>query len=65
MLNGTPELSTDPVLLKRPAYFEHEDAALRSLPPVQKQLLLAGPEHRRQILAWMHDFAMALDLKID
>lgn len=65
MLNGTPELSADPVLLKRPAYFEHEDAALRSLPPVQKQLLLMGPDHRRDVLAWLRRFATVLELKID
>ncbi len=64
-LNGTPDLAADPVLLARPAYFEHEDAALRSLLPVQKQLLLTGPEHRRQVLAWLRQFAAALELKID
>lgn len=63
VLNDTPELKTDPVLLARPAYFEHEDASLRSLRPVQKQLLLTGPDNRRQVLAWLQQFAVALDLK--
>jgi hypothetical protein len=65
MLNATPELSDDPVLLARPAYFEHEDAALRALPPVQKQLLLTGPNHRRDVLTWLRRFATTLDLEID
>ena len=65
VLNDTPELSREPVLLSRPAYFEHEDAALRALRPVQKQLLLTGPEHRRQVLAWLRTFAATLELKID
>jgi hypothetical protein len=65
MLKQTPDPPSDPVLLKRPAYYEHEDAALRNLAPVQKQLLLTGPEHRHQILLWLRQFAAALELKID
>ena len=65
MLNQTPDLAADPVLLKRPAYFEHDDPALRNLAPVQKQLLLTGAEHRREILAWLRKFATVLELKID
>jgi hypothetical protein len=64
VLNDTPEPAGEPVLLARPAYFEHEDAALRALRPVQKQLLLTGPEHRRQVLAWLRTFAATLELKI-
>src|SRR4030095_13800633 len=65
MLVETPEPAGDPVLLDRPAYFEHEDATLKALRPVQKQLLLTGPEHRRQVVSWLRKFAMALALKID
>jgi len=65
MLNATPELATEPVLLVRPAYVEHDDAALRALPPVQKQLLLTGPEQRRQVIAWFGLFARTLELKIE
>ena len=65
MLTSAPTAGTDAILLKRPAYFEHENAALRALPPVQKQLLLTGPENQRQILAWLRQFAQALELKID
>jgi hypothetical protein len=65
MLAATPDPPSDPVLLARPAYFEHESAMLRALPPVQKQFLLTGPEHRQQILGWLRRFAAALDLAID
>jgi hypothetical protein len=65
MLVETPEVTGDPVLHQRPAYFEHEDPALGSLRPVQKQLLLTGPENRRQLIAWLRRFAAALALKID
>ena len=65
MLVDTPEPAGDPVLLERSAYFEHEDDALRALRPVQKQLLLTGPENRRQVLTWLRRFAAALALKIE
>jgi hypothetical protein len=65
MLMSTPVPAADPVLLARPAYFEHDSAALRSLPPVQKQFLLTGPEHRQQIQGWLRRFAESLDLKVD
>ena len=65
MLASTPEPKSDPILLARPAYFEHDNAALRALPPVQKQFLLTGPEHRQQIQGWLRRFAATLDLKID
>jgi DUF3014 family protein len=64
MLNDTPTVSGDPELLRRPGYYEHTDATLRSLPPVQKQFLLVGTENRQKILAWLKRFANALDLKI-
>ena len=65
MLVSTPQAAGDPVLLERETYFEHDDATLRSLRPVQKQLLLTGPEHQRQIVTWLKRFAAALALKID
>ena len=65
MLVETPEAPADLVLQERPAYFEHDDPALRSLRPVQKQLLLTGPEHRRQVITWLRRFAATLALKID
>ena len=64
-LDDTPNIAGDPVLLQRPNYFEHEDPALSSLLPVQKQLLLLGPAHRKRVMTWLHQFAAALELKID
>jgi len=64
MLAGTPEPSADPMLLRRPGYFEHDDAALRSLRPVQKQFLLIGPENRTRVLTWMRQVATNLDLEL-
>jgi hypothetical protein len=64
-LRDTPDVTTEPMLLRKPGYFEHADPALAALPPVQKQLLLLGPDNRRGVLAWLKAFADALDLKID
>jgi hypothetical protein len=64
MLAATPEVTTDPLLLRRPGYYEHDDQTLRGLRPVQKELLLTGPDNRRRVLAWLKSFATALDLKI-
>jgi len=64
MLTDTPEPAAEPVLMRRPAYFEHTDAALRSLRPVQKQFLLFGPERRARLRTWLTTCAAALDLKI-
>jgi hypothetical protein len=64
MLQATPEHSGDLALLRRDGYFEHEDPALRSLPPVQKQLLLMGPENRARILAWLGQLAATLELRL-
>ena len=63
MLQATPAHTGDLVLLRRDGYFEHEDAALRSLPPVQKQLLLMGPENSARILAWLGQLAATLELR--
>jgi Protein of unknown function (DUF3014) len=63
-VSEAPDPSAAPVLLQRPGYFEHDDPALRALQPVQKQLLLLGPQNRRAIVQWLHEFARALDIKI-
>jgi len=65
MLSETPEPKDEPVLLRRPSYFEHADAALRSLRPVQKQFLLIGPERRSRLRTWFAAFAATLELKVD
>jgi hypothetical protein len=62
MLKDTPEPATAPVLLRRPGYVEYEDGAMQSLRPVQKQLLLLGPDTRRRLMAWLDEFARALEL---
>jgi hypothetical protein len=64
MLDDTPDLPADAVLTKRTNYFEHEDAGVRALPPVQKQFLLIGPENRKKVMTWFRQFAAALDLKL-
>lgn len=64
LLADTPQPDTDPVLNRRPGYYEHEDAAFRNLKPVQKQFLLIGPENRQRVLAWLRQFAGALDLAL-
>lgn len=64
MLDGTPESPAALVLLRREGYFEHEDPTLRSIPPVQKQLLLMGRENRGRVVAWLHQLAATLELRI-
>lgn len=64
MLQSTPEPAAEPLLFKRPSYFEHVDATLRALRPVQKQFLLLGAERRARVRSWLTDFAATLDLKI-
>lgn len=64
MLADTPPITGDPELLRRSGYYEHTDPALRSLPPVQKQLILMGPENRQKIMAWLKRLAAVLELKI-
>lgn len=59
---ATPEPAATPELLRRPGYFEHTDATLRGLRPVQKQLLLTGPDNQRLLVNWLRQLAAALDL---
>jgi len=64
-VEATPDIKTDPVLLRRSGYFEYDDESLRALLPVQKQLLLLGPTHRQRVISWLRSLAAGLDLKID
>lgn len=64
MLTSTPEPVDEPILLRRPGFFEHADDALRALKPVQKQFLLLGPERRKSVRAWLTAFANSADLAI-
>ena len=63
MLDDAPAQAEPPQLLRRTNYLEHEDAALRALPPVQKQFLLIGPDNRRRVMAWLHQVAGKLELR--
>ncbi len=63
-LDATPPSPADLALLRRDGYFEYADSSLRSLQPVQKQLVLLGRENRARVQRWLHQFAAALDLKI-
>lgn len=63
MLEETPDAGGDLELVRRPGYYEHANPAFRSIPPVQKQMLLIGPENRQKVLAWLRRLAGALDLK--
>ena len=65
MLDDAPAGSGDAVIIRRTNYFEHEDASLRTLPPVQKQFMLLGTDNRRNVIAWLKRFAQALDLKVE
>lgn len=64
MLAATPEPPAEPVLLRRPGYYEHEDAGLRALRPVQKQFLLIGPENRSRVLLWLRQVTAILELEV-
>ena len=64
MLNATPDLTGDLVLQRREGYFEHDNPSLRSLTPVQKQLVLMGPENRRRVLSWLRQVAATLELNV-
>ena len=62
MLKDTPTPAPPPQLVRRPGYFDHQDPALRALKPVQKQLLLLGPDNRKQLQTWLDQFIQALGL---
>ena len=63
MLDDVPAQADDAQLLRRTNFLEHEDAALRALPPVQKQFLLIGPDNRRRVMDWLRQVADRLEIK--
>ena len=63
MLDDVPVQTDDAQLLRRTTYLEHEDAASRALPPVQKQFLLIGPKNRRRVMDWLRQVADRLEIK--
>lgn len=62
-LEATPASPAELVLERREGYFEHADRSFAGLQPVQKQLILLGPESRARVLGWVRQFADALELK--
>jgi hypothetical protein len=64
MVVRTPQPADPPELLRRPNYFEHTDPVLRALRPVQKQVILLGPENQSRLTTWLRQLATALDLKV-
>ena len=63
MLDDVPAQTDGAQLLRRTNFLEHEDAALRALPPVQKQFLLIGPDNRRRVMDWLRQVADRLEIK--
>jgi hypothetical protein len=63
-VDDVPDLAADPVLTRGRGYFDHTDPALEGLAPVQKQMLLLGPDNERRLKTWIRSFAEALDLKL-
>jgi hypothetical protein len=64
-LDETPSTADTATVTSRPGYIEYDDPALKALRPVQKQYLLLGPANRAKVRSWLHEFAAALELKID
>jgi hypothetical protein len=64
VLRSTPYPATDPVVLQRPGYLEHQDPALKALLPAQRQFMLLGNDNRRQIMSWLDQLASSLALPV-
>ena len=63
LLRDTPTPPVSPELIRRPGYFDYADPPLRTLKPVQKQVLLLGPENRARLMAWLDAFVRAAGLE--
>jgi hypothetical protein len=64
-LDEAPSSAEHGTVTSRPGYIEYDDPALKALRPVQKQYLLIGSANRAKVKTWLHDFAAALELKLD
>ena len=53
----TPEIAADPSVVPAAAFLTHDDDRLEELPPVQKQLLLLGPDNLRAVQAAVRELA--------
>jgi len=60
MVLATPELDTPVELVRPKVSYQFADPALEALPPLQKQLIRMGPEHVRQIKAYLREVKAAL-----
>jgi len=60
MVLATPELDTPVELVQPKVLYQFAEPALEALPPLQKQLIRMGPEHVRQIKAYLREVEAAL-----
>jgi len=60
MVLATPELDTAVELVRPKVSYQFSDPTLEALPPLQKQLIRMGPEHVRQIKAYLRQVDAAL-----
>jgi len=60
MVLATPELDTAVELVRPKVRYQFADPTLEALPPLQKQLIRMGPEHVRQIKAYLRQVEAAL-----
>ena len=58
----TPEIPADPDVVPVASFFAYDDDRLEELPPVQKQLLLMGPDNVRAVQAAVRELASAIGI---
>ncbi|MCY4658318.1 MAG: DUF3014 domain-containing protein [Acidobacteria bacterium] len=58
----TPEIPADPGVVPVASFFAYDDDRLEELPPVQKQLLLMGPDNVRAVQAAVREIASAIGI---
>jgi hypothetical protein len=60
MVLATPELDTPVALMQPKVLYKFVDPTLEALPPLQKQMIRMGPDHVRQIKAYLRKVKAAL-----
>ena len=58
----TPAVAPDPLVVPAASFFAYDDDRLEELPPVQKQLLLLGPDNLRAVQAAARAIATAIGI---
>ena len=58
----TPQIPADPGVVPVASFFAYDDDRLEELPPVQKQLLLMGPDNLRAVQAAVRELASAIGI---